>query len=73
MMNKTLVAIGMIFSHLVRNISNYLLCIGLFLVVYYIKIEYGFNSALLSVGVISILTSIINELNKINNKPQRKY
>lgn len=73
MMNKTLVAIGMILSHLVRNISNYLLCIGLFLVVYYIKIEYGFNSALLSVGVISILTSIINELNKINNKPQRKY
>lgn len=72
-MNKTLIALGIVLSHLMRNISNYLLCIGLFLVIYYIYIEYGFNSALLSVGIISILTSMVNELNKLNSKPQRKY
>lgn len=72
-MNKTLIAIGIVLSHLIRNISNYLLCIGLFLVIYYIYVEYGFNSALLTVGIVSILMSMVNELNKLNNKPQRKY
>ena len=71
-MNKTLIAIGIVLSHLIRNISNYLLCIGLFLVIYYIYVEYGFNSALLTVGIVSILMSMDNELNKLNNKPQRK-
>lgn len=72
-MNKTLIAISIVLSHLIRNISNYLLCIGLFLVIYYIYVEYGFNSALLTVGIVSILMSMVNELNKLNNKPQRKY
>lgn len=72
-MNKTLIALSMIFSHLFRNLSNYLLLIGILLVIHYIYIVHGFNSCLLSVGIVCIATSVINELNKINNKPQRRY
>lgn len=69
-MNKVLIALGIIISHLIKNLSNYLLFIGLFLVIYYIYTQFGFDSTLLSIGILCILTSIINELNK---KPQRKY
>ena len=72
-MNKILFAISVILSHLFKNLSNYLLFLGISLVLYYTYVEYGFYSCLLSVGIISILASIVIELNKLNNKPQRKY
>ena len=71
-MNKFFTAVAIILEHFIRNISNYLLFIGIFIVVYYIYIKHGFDSALLSVGITFIGTSIVNELNKIH-KPQKRY
>ncbi len=55
-------------EHIYNNITNYLLLVGLFLILLYIYIIYGIPSTILGVGIVSILIAVIVELNKINIK-----
>ena len=72
-MMKVLIALKIIMNHLLNNISNYLLFIGICLILNYIKNKYGTDTALLGVGIVLILTSLVNELNKIPKTQQRRY
>lgn len=72
-MDKIMKVLQMILQHLVSNFSNYCLSIGTILVQYYIYIEYGLPTSLLSIGVCLILISIINEANKLNKKSNKRY
>lgn len=72
-MKSTLMAIMIIKNHLMKNLNNYLLLIGICLILNYIKIKHGIDTALLGVGVVLIGTSLVNEANKLNKQPQRRY
>ena len=72
-MMKVLIALKIIMNHLLNNISNYLLFIGICLILNYIKNKYGTDTALLGVGIVLILTSLVNELNKLPKTQQRRY
>ena len=63
-MNYILNAIAIILEHLYKNISNYLLTLGLAIVLFFIKVNFGFMPFVLSVGILLILTAIIIELNR---------
>lgn len=70
-MNKVVQALIMTLQHLIRNFSNYCLLIGMIFILYYIKITYGVPTLILSIGVVSVLTSLIVELNKKGNNRNR--
>lgn len=70
-MNKVVQALILILQHLVKNFSNYCLFIGILFILSFIKIEYGVPTTILSIGVISVLTSLVIELNKKNNSKNR--
>lgn len=67
-MNKLIIAVKMIVQHLIKNFSNYCLSVGLLCILYYIQVTYGTPTTILSVGVLSVLTSFVIEIN--NNKKQ---
>lgn len=51
-------------DNIARNISNYLLGIGLLLVLLFIYISFGTTYTILSTGILLIITSVLVELNK---------
>lgn len=67
-MNKVVQALTVTLQHLIRNFSNYCLLVGIIFILYFIKITYGGPTLILSIGVVSVLTSLIVELNKKGNK-----
>lgn len=67
-MSKVLIALMTIIQHLIKNFSNYCLAVGLLCILYYIKVTYGTPTLILSVGVVSVLTSFVIEIN--NSKKQ---
>ena len=67
-MKGILEAFILLLKHIYDNITNYLLLVGLFLILLYIYIIYGIPSTILGVGIVSILIAVIVELNKINIK-----
>lgn len=67
-MNKVVQALTVTLQHLIRNFSNYCLLVGIIFILYFIKITYGVPTLILSIGVVSVLTSLIVELNKKGNK-----
>lgn len=72
-MKKTLIALQIILRHLINNFSNYCLTLGIILINYYILVTYGLPNMLLSIGVISILVSLIIELNKDNKNRNKRF
>lgn len=73
-MSKLIQAMRTIIQHLIRNFSNYCFSVGLLCILYYIYVTYGTPTLILSVGVISVLTSFVIELNnskKQNNNTRR--
>lgn len=68
MMKMTVIAIAELMKHLYKNASTYLMTIGLACIMRYIFIMYGFQTLLLSFGVLLILASLIIEINKVSTK-----
>ncbi len=72
-MNKVVKALAITLQHLIKNLSNYCLFIGMIFVLNYVKITYGTPTLILSIGVVLILASLVMELNKQKSNNQRKY
>lgn len=72
-MKKMITALQIILRHLINNFSNYCLTLGIILINYYILITYGLPNMLLSIGIISIITSIVIELNKDDKSKNRRF
>lgn len=70
-MDKILIALQTIFSHLIDNASNYFLIIGLGLVLRYLFIVYGVDIFLLALGVLFIAYSLIIEISTKKSKKNR--
>jgi len=70
-MNKTVKALMIVVQHLIRNLSNYCLFIGIVFILNYIKITYGVPTAILAVGTLLVLASFIMELNKQKSNTKR--
>lgn len=67
-MKGILEAFILLLKHIYDNITNYLLVIGLSLILIYIYIIYGIPFTILGIGIVLILISIVIELNKTNIK-----
>ena len=67
-MKMTVIAMSHLLDHLYKNRSNYLMFIGLACIMKYVYNIYGFQTLLLSFGVLLILTSLIIEINKVSTK-----
>lgn len=67
-MKSTVLAMSKIFEHLYKNRSNYFMLIGLLCILSYVYSNYGFQTSLLFVGVLLILTSLIVEINSLSNR-----
>ena len=72
-MSYILNAIAIILEHLYKNISNYLLTLGLAIVLFFIKVNFGLMPFILCVGILLILTAIIIELNRSIPKKKGRY
>lgn len=70
-MNKLLMALAMLIKHIVKNVSNYSLFLGIIFILYFIGNKYGGQTLILSVGVLLVAISIVIEVNK--PKKQKKY
>lgn len=70
-MNKLLTALAMLIKHIVKNVSNYSLFLGILFILYFIGNEYGVQTLILSIGVLLVAVSIVIEVNK--PKKQKKY
>ena len=70
-MDKILIALQTIISHLIDNASNYFLIIGLGLVLRYLFIVYGVDIFLLALGVLFIVYSLIIEISTKKSKKNR--
>lgn len=70
-MDKILIALQAIFSHLIDNASNYFLIIGLGLVLRYLFVVYGVDIFLLALGVLFIVYSLIIEISTKKSKKNR--
>lgn len=68
MMKMTVIALSQLLKHLYNNASSYLMFVGLACIMKYIFNMYGFQTLLLSFGVLLILTSLIIEINKVSTK-----
>lgn len=63
MATKILMTMNNVFSHFVKNIWDYSLFGGIALVLRWIYVVKGFDSFVLSLGILMIFTSFINEYN----------
>lgn len=72
-MGKLIQVMRTMMMHLTKNFSNYCLFVGLLCILYYIYVTYGVPTLILSIGVVSVLTSFVIEMNnsKKNNNTRR--
>lgn len=70
-MESIILTIAILTKHLMKNLSNYLLLSGVFLIYRYICVTYGIETLLLALGVLFIALSIILEISKKNVKKIR--
>lgn len=71
-MNNVLNCFKLLLKHIVLNVSNYSLLLGIGFILYYIYHSFGVPTLILSVGVLLVATSIVIEVNKPKKK-QRNY
>ena len=71
-MNNVLNCFKLLLKHIVLNVSNYALLIGIGCILYFIHYKYGTPTTILSVGVLLVATSIVIEVNKKNVKKTKK-
>lgn len=67
-MNKLLMALTMLIKHIVKNVSNYSLFLGIIFILYFIGNKYGGQTLILSIGVLLVAISIVIEVNKPKKK-----
>ena len=67
-MKSTLMAISKLVKHFYVNRTNYLMFAGVGCILSYVYTNYGFQTSLLLVGILLIITSMIIEINKISKK-----
>lgn len=70
-MKMLMIALTKMMPHLNKNISNYCLFTGLFLVLRFIFVKYGIENLLLTIAILLILLSFIIEISR--KKPKKFY
>ena len=67
-MKATLIAISRLVEHFYIHRANYLMFSGISCILSYVYANYGFQTSLLLVGILLMITSMIVEINKVSRK-----